>query len=419
MYSVVVFLFVLIGVFLGLNGLAWLVFRIRPTLLLTENERLQIDLFSRYDGELAAYRAEWYGLREEEWSDFVAETLHFGATTIRHEAFTGHKLAAYSGKYYNMSPDGYRKLPSQGEWPPDEQCLNIFFFGGSTAFNQGPDWTSIPGYLQDALDGKQDRPVRVYNFGRPAYFSTQDMILFSRLLSKGIRPDVAVFLHGLNDFFFYDDNPSTYGTFSNLYEDFQKRHWAEFHGRRGAVPDWHSLTCFITSLPLSRALDIAARRMVAGEDEKAPAYWSDDVSEDALLAVIRRYRHNKKEIELLASEYGVQPIFLWQPVPGYRYNLAHHLALQPHYGLGGHGRSGTGYRLMERQLAEQPEGDHFIWLADMQEKLERPLYVDNVHYTAEFSRLIAEQAAEEIMRRRLLPVASPKPGTAAVVSPVA
>jgi len=43
--------------------------------------------------------------------------------------------------------------------------------------------------------------VVVYNFGRAGYYSTQERILFEYFVAKGVKPDVAIFLDGLNDFF--------------------------------------------------------------------------------------------------------------------------------------------------------------------------------------------------------------------------
>jgi hypothetical protein len=46
-------------------------------------------------------------------------------------------------------------------------------------------------------------------------------------------------------------------------------------------------------------------------------------------------------------------------------------------------------------------GANFIWLADMQESLKEPLYIDVFHYTAPMSRRIAALLAKEIAARGL------------------
>ena len=84
-------------------------------------------------------------------------------------------------------------------------------FGGSTAFGIGvPDDQTVASHLQTQLGTARDgREVRVYNFGRGAYYSSQERALFERLIVAGYVPNLAIFLDGLNDFFFYDqDRPS-------------------------------------------------------------------------------------------------------------------------------------------------------------------------------------------------------------------
>jgi hypothetical protein len=42
-------------------------------------------------------------------------------------------------------------------------------------------------------------------------------------------------------------------------------------------------------------------------------------------------------------------------------------------------------------------GADFVWLADMQETRKEPLYLDAVHYTADFARDIAEEIADSVL----------------------
>src|SRR5207249_2176487 len=41
--------------------------------------------------------------------------------------------------------------------------------------------------------------------------------------------------------------------------------------------------------------------------------------------VIERYGRNKRMIEVLAGGYGFVPVFVWQPIPWYKYDLKYHL----------------------------------------------------------------------------------------------
>jgi hypothetical protein len=95
-------------------------------------------------------------------------------------------------------------------------------------------------------------------------------------------------------------------------------------------------------------------------------------------------------------------VFVWQPTPAYKYDLAYHVALNAHYGLGGHERSGAGYAYIADRLHELPLGREFVWLADIQEAAREELYLDNMHYTAPFSQTIANRIAEAMIERKLV-----------------
>src|SRR5262245_56086849 len=126
-----------------------------------------------------------------------------------YETFTQFKESPYRGDYVNVDENGFRIGKNQGPWPPSPGNLNIFLFGGSTTFGYGvPDHQTIASYLQQFLSDKLGREVRVYNFGRGFYYSTQERILLEKLLSSGFHPDLAVFIDGYNDFMYrFGDEP--------------------------------------------------------------------------------------------------------------------------------------------------------------------------------------------------------------------
>src|SRR5437868_8656177 len=51
-----------------------------------------------------------------------------------YQDFIMFKERPIQGTYVNVSEPGFRHVKSQGPWPPASTNLNIFFFGGSTAF---------------------------------------------------------------------------------------------------------------------------------------------------------------------------------------------------------------------------------------------------------------------------------------------
>src|SRR6185295_3975529 len=114
---------------------------------------------------------------------------------------------------------------------------------------------TVASYLQGIMNGSGDfaRKVHVYNFGRSGYFSTQETILFNRLLAERVRCDMVVFLDGLNDFHFSDGKPSGWGMLAAHMDDVWTRYQQSAAGY-GVVTPWGMLADFCASLPLVRLL---------------------------------------------------------------------------------------------------------------------------------------------------------------------
>jgi hypothetical protein len=302
-----------------------------------------------------------------------------------YEPFTGFRPAAVRGRWLNVDPRGFRVSRNQGPWPPDRRDLVVFVFGGSTGFGVNvPDDHTVASYLQAALAASHPgRAVRVYNFARGGFFSSPERILFGQLLLEGAVPQLAVFLDGMNDFFFPDawigvekegDVVGTESPVRALREDVIRalpvvRARSLFHWR-GAPPPRG-----VVSQPAAVATP-------------PPAIADDGMS----ARVIARYLANKRLIEGLAEAHAVRPIFVWQPVPTYAYDLRLHAYSGS---FGPHERSRQGYPHMTEYVRTHSMGDDFAWCADIQGGSE-PLYVDEVHYGPVLAERIAACIAARI-----------------------
>ena len=346
---------------------------------------------------------EWYDLQhpsqvKDMWGEFYEATPIF-------ESYTHYRPKAFLGKFYKVTEAGFRMTKDQGPWPPSIENFNVFFFGGSTAFGVGPAWATVASYLQDAMNehgGAKEQKVYVYNFGRSGYMSTQESILFQNLIRDGHIPNMAVFLDGLNDFCWHDGQPSSWQTLAQHFNQVNEDYRAQMAGY-GITTRWNYLRDFFRSLPITRAFDTL---LYKSNNQDIPRYQKDtEVKETAedetvLTQIINRYFHNIRQTRGISMAYGIIPIFVWQPIPTYKYDMRHHL-FKPDR-LHCHINSKVGYPMVANYLLKLPSHSDFIWAADMQERAKEPLYVDAFHYTAPMSRKLATFIASQIIKRDLM-----------------
>ncbi|GFK94945.1 hypothetical protein NNJEOMEG_02793 [Fundidesulfovibrio magnetotacticus] len=386
--------------FAGLNLAAWLALRLLPGrgMLRKDKDRWMprrlLSLYEREDNH------KWFDLdTPEEFRAYWKETVPT-AIDIDYEPLSEFRHRPMQGRFWNVSPHGFREVANQGPWPPSGANYNIFFFGGSTAYHVGPDWTSIPSRLQTHLRRRRGKPVCVYNFGRCAYFSSQEKVLFLQLLVEGHRPDVAVFLDGLNDSVRADGATATSTMYRELLRErsSQERELAEFQIR--ARVRWIRLRLFLSSLPLVRltcyAAEVLAARRTEDERRVRPPY--EPYSADQIREVVDRMLANYGQILAAAVHSGVEPLFVVQPVPSYKYDISLHKATA--YGQGLNEAVRDVYpALLDALDRSETIREHVIDLSAMQENSTKNHYLDEVHYTAEFADEVASRLADEFAAR--------------------
>jgi hypothetical protein len=305
-------------------------------------------------------------------NDLLNETW---SRPLLYAPFLQFKERPYKGHYVNVSEDGFRVTANQGPWPPDPTHFNIFLFGGSTLFGYGlPDDQTIASYLQELLMAKMGREVRIYNFGAAFYYSVQERILLEQLLIAGFIPDMAIFVDGLNE---GQETPFYTGRLQELFE--------QSNNPSPETTSEHILE-LLNRLPMARVAEAVRYRTktMSGPVSYPPPPPEVDPEFFAL-----RYLEHKKGIEALTATYDFETIFVWQPIPFYHYDLQYHVFM-------GEEEDKSFYLNMAELHQAQKVGDNFIWCANIQEGLQKPLYVDNVHYTAELSKMVAACIAESL-----------------------
>ena len=156
-----------------------------PGMLLSRAERINENTRSVREAMIPSDKiTEWYDLEKSEhlramWDEYYNSGAEF-------ESYVHYRSRPVLGDFYGVTEAGYRQVENQGPWPIEEDNFNVFFFGGSTSFGVGPYWATVASYLQEALNerGVANGNVKSYNFSRSGYFSSQEQILFHKLISQ-------------------------------------------------------------------------------------------------------------------------------------------------------------------------------------------------------------------------------------------
>lgn len=324
-------------------------------------------------------RALYPDLDSAQFAEMMKESWQRG---YLYEPFTVFKEGPHIGKYVNVDENGFRHVKEQEAWPPKEENFNIFLFGNSTAFNYSlPDDKTIASYIQEFLRrGDLSKKAAVYNFARGFYYSTQERMLYEKLLTGGFVPDAAIFIDGQTEF--DQDDQKLRGErprFTRELEEF-------FSGNPNSK--------FLASLPVVTwwRFFMEARSVVLDSSSKVAdsEFVSEGIKEN-----IRHYVENKRIIEAVSLIYGVRPVFVWQPISSYKYDLR----LQPFIKFDDDYRPTLGYRAMAEHVRDRQMGNNFLYLADMQENIKKPIYVDGLHYSAWWSEEIASRIADFMKAR--------------------
>ena len=336
-------------------------------------------------------RGVYEGLEVSEIETILSENYH---RPYIYSEFTHFSERPVDGRYVRVSAAGYRHSKNQGAWPLDVDNINIFVFGGSTTFGYGlPDEQTLPSHLQDRFSRQSARPVRVYNFGVGWYYSTQERLQLEKLLFQGHVPDIAIFVDGLNDLSQGQNNePAFNDQFAKTFERVQgfgvQSPFSIFESSRAS--SWYA--ALVKETAVERAV-ISLRQRLARTRPSEQA----SLAKPRFAAAGKCYLNNISLIALTCRHFDVEPLFVWQPVPGYKYDLRYHLFANPD----SHQDQREFYAWMAARLKAEPQGDRFLWCADIQEDATECLYLDSQHYTAAFASTFADTIVEMCRARGL------------------
>lgn len=326
------------------------------------------------------------------WAEIEALLIENWARPFACDDLLGFREAAYTGDYVHVHLAGFRWGAVEPPWPPRDDALNIFVFGGSTTFGYGvADAGTLPAQMQGILDARAaDQPVQVYNFGQGAYYSTQERLLFEQLLLDGIRPDIVVFVDGLNDGMVGPDDVlrlpgSGFGC-----------------GDTAVVEERDALTIHLPLIRAARAvrawLDAKLSQDATDTPPVSPANDGTPLAEAEIFAMrLDHWQTNRLLIRALAEKFDIATVFVWQPVPDYHADLACHLFMTR-----AHSHMTRFYEAMAAREAAWHTWDDFLYLADVQQGRCALDYVDQRHYSPAFHAVLAQHIVDFLVQRDLL-----------------
>lgn len=302
--------------------------------------------------------------------------LEQGQMQVQWLPYTYWTVQPFDGEYINIGADGVRYTPSFVD-EGDIDVGRVYFFGGSTMWGEGArDAHTIAGHTARLL-AENDLPQHVINYGQTGYVSTQDMILFQTQLAQGNIPDVAVFYQGFNDIYSaylqnYVGLPLREG---NRISDVEAGRWLRaglpvFSLPGGTIPD--------------NSFDLIASEGINAE------------------TIVTRYLANVRMMRVIAAEYGVEVIFVWQPAILFKDTLMGTEATIIEQIEADNPGFIELYREADRFLREQVENsdwDDFIVISDLFVDDERPIFHDLVHITEDGNYSVAQTILPTIIRR--------------------
>ena len=317
----------------------------------------------------ARVHADLIGLSPEEFRAFRSEQGR--PQNWVYEPWVGFRETPRTGRYINVSTDGFRHTKGS----PTEPDHWVFLLGGSTTFGYGvADDQTIASFLQERLTGIfGEKTFGVRNFGRAYYFSSQEYVLLWTLLRRGAKPSMVIFLDGANEL---QEEPY----YANEMREMFSRYQDESVGDAPIGRLLADLAVQAPVYPYLQRLGGTSSRMEGAERIRPDAPAGE---------IAAQYEAANTMIRVICERYGVEPFFVVQPIPGYRNTFGTHVFLPeplPPNIL-------KVLALMEASTANQPRR---VNLAGLLESYRKQAFVDQMHYTPEVHRMIADAIAERI-----------------------
>lgn len=304
---------------------------------------------------------------------------------VTYEPFVEYKETSRYGEFVNVSKDGIRCNSSNLDGCDLDNIDNkneIWVFGGSTTFGYGvKDDESIPAYI-----AKLNPNFRILNFGAGSYYSSIERIRFENLLTQNLKPKLAIFIDGYNDFYYYNVPDKSF-----MSEVIEKSIKYKFYIFISDIK--YHLKLEIKKLPIYRLINYK----LVDKSYNSSTEFQPTATNQEILRAIKRLEINHGIISHISKAYNIKALFVKQPIA--TYGVGHKTSKVPDFMLnfGDHANSAKAYEMINSEnynLDCLPECE--LDLADF--GIDQPMYVDTVHYTPEFNEAIAQKISEKIKK---------------------
>ena len=369
----------------------------------TATPALEVKILGHLNRDFASLRQVYSDLSE---ADMIWLILEQANNEMVCDAAVGYRARPFQGHYVNIHEAGFRQPRADNlqPWPPEDHNFNIFVLGGSTTFGYNErGFGTIPAWLQAQLRFETSRDnIMVYNFGNNNYSLNEERLRFAALVQAGYKPDIAIFIDGLNEFSDVD-NQAYLSNFQNLCQTNPIGTTAKWQNTLSCQPDE-------ICLPLTQFIDnLRDDDTASSSKSETQAIPFDDGQTNQ--QVIDKWLVEKGKVEDLARAQNIEVLFVMQPVPGFAYDLAHHLFVDKLEDLTTAQRTVWGYPLWDEEFSNPATtwNEDVLNLTHLGESHTDVIYVDRVHYTLWFMQEIAWEIKHELFARNLIDFSGDSP----------
>jgi lysophospholipase L1-like esterase len=340
-----------------------------------------------FSGDLA--RIPYYA--DKAWTaQFVADQEAIGSSTVAYAPFTVWQRPGYRSSTVNVDDAGRRVVPAAST---DPAALRVFFFGGSAMWGtSSPDWATIPNQVVELSKDRSPRPIHAVNYGESAWVSTQSVIALEQSLRRGERPEIVVFYEGANDLLLGMTNASAYEHLEYL--RIETLFNSQGRGRDTATVRWPKPSLLARALLPNTFFRMDRRNQYS----RVPYDWTDEELGRLADQVVSVYRTNQDLVRALATRYGFEVRFYWQPHLSYDKKPVCEAEKAMDNPQARWPRMFRRFiRQVEPRLAEI-RSDDFRDLSRVFADRTEQIFTDPVHVTPDGNRLVATAMVEDLER---------------------